>query len=334
MPTDSKQLIRLQILDKCFADQSQVYTFDKLLEVCNTSRATLRRDLKYIRDTYGENVFATDHNRQGHQLIYRYAIPGFTICQDHLDSAQLAQIKSMIIFLNRFVGEPQFEYLQSIIKQLEKKHQLDIPYTQAVVHFEGNANIDCNQYLASLYEAILNRQCKQIYYKPFTKSVRVYIAHPYLLKEYNQRWYLLCGTQESVDTPIKIRTLPLDRMVKVNDIPVPFVSSQTAFPDEEIGDYFHNIIGVTRKDNHPIQDIIIKCDPKEFMYISTKPIHPSQRLIPDKPNHIKLRVQENYELYQRLLFYGDKIEVISPQSIRDEFRKVLQGMLSKYHNKQ
>jgi predicted DNA-binding transcriptional regulator YafY len=334
MPTDNKQLLRLQILDQCFADQSQVYTFDKLLKACNTSRATLRRDLRYIRDTYGENVFAKDHNRQGHQLIYRYAIPGFTICQDHLDSAQLAQIKSMIIFLNRFMGEPQFEYLQSIIKQLERKHQLDIPPTQAIVHFDGNVNIDCNQYLAPLYEAIINQQCKQIYYKPFTKSLRIYIAHPYLLKEYNRRWYLLCGTQDSADGAVTLRTLPLDRIERLTDIVASFISPQIALPDEEISDYFRYIIGVTRKDNHPVHDIEIKCDPKEFMYISTKPIHPSQRIIPDKPNHIKLRVQENYELYQRLLFYGDKIEVIYPQSIRDEFRKVLQGMLSKYHNKQ
>ena len=333
MPTDSKQLIRLQILDKCFADQSQVYTFDKLLEVCNTSRATLRRDLKYIRDTYGENVFAKSHNRQGHQLIYRYAIPGFTICQDHLDSAQLAQIKSMIIFLNRFVGEPQFEYLQSIIKQLEKKHQLDIPPTQAIVHFDGNVNIDCNQYLAPLYEAIINQQCKQIYYKPFAKSLRIYIVHPYLLKEYNQRWYLLCGTQDSVDGPIMLRILALDRMEKLNDIDALFISSQIALPDEEISDYFRHIIGVTRKDSHPVQDVVIKCDPKEFMYISTKPIHPSQRIIPDKPNHIKLKVQENYELYQWLLFYGDKIEVVSPQSVRNKFRSVLQRMVSKYNDK-
>ena len=82
-----------------------------------------------------------------------------------------------------------------------------------------------------------------------------------------------------------------------------------------------------------IKDVVIKCDPKEFMYISTKPIHPSQRIIPDKPNHIKLKVQENYELYQWLLFYGDKIEVVSPQSVRNKFRSVLQRMVSKYNDK-
>jgi predicted DNA-binding transcriptional regulator YafY len=69
------------------------------------------------------------------------------------------------------------------------------------------------------------------------------------------------------------------------------------------------------------------------MYISTKPIHPSQRIIHDQPNHIKLKVQENYELYQWLLFYGDKIEVVSPQSVRNKFRSVLQRMVSKYNDK-
>jgi predicted DNA-binding transcriptional regulator YafY len=46
-----------------------------------------------------------------------------------------------------------------------------------------------------------------------------------------------------------------------------------------------------------------------------------------------LSVQENYELYQSLLFYGDKIEVISPVEIRNKFGQVLRSMVRKYDEK-
>lgn len=328
MSADKKQLLRFQILDKCFADTSKYYTFDDLKLACGTSRATLRRDLKCIRETYGDNIFAQD-NHQGHKLIYRYSTPGFSICQDELDSTQLAQIKSMVLLLNKFVGKPQFEYLQSIIKQLEDKYHLDIPSTNSVIHFDGNIYLKGAEYMAPLFEAIINKRCKQIIYKPFTGSVRVYIAHPYLLKEYDQRWYLLCAKQEE-DASLHLRTLALDRITAVNDIATPFVASKEAFPDEDIADYFHNIIGVTKKDNHPVQDVIIKCEPHEYNYISTRPIHPTQRPIKDKPNHIKIKVQENYELYQWLLFYGDRIEIVSPESIRQEFQNILARMMRRY----
>ena len=348
MTTDKKQFRRFQILDKCFADQSRTYTLEDLMALCKASRATLMRDLKCIRDTYGENIFTHSNQRSGHRRIYRYSTPGFSISQDELDSTQLALIKSMILLLNKFVGKPQFEYLQSIIKQLENKYHLDIPNTASVIHFDGNIYLKGAEYLVPLFEAIVNQQCKQIIYKPFSGSPRVYIVHPYLLKEYNQRWYLLCGKQSDDDTDLQhtnscgsvekwnssptlqLRTLALDRIDTINDIAIPFVPAQVAFPDEDIADYFHNIIGITRKDNHPVSDVTIKCDPHEYKYISTRPIHPSQRPIHDMPNHIKLRVRENYELYQWLLFYGDKIEIISPEHIREEFQHILQRMMRMY----
>ena len=109
MSADKKQLLRFQILDKCFADTSKYYTFDDLKSACGTSRATLRRDLKCIRETYGDNIFAQD-NHQGHKLIYRYSTPGFSICQNELNSTRLAHLKRIVLLLNKFRVKPQLEY--------------------------------------------------------------------------------------------------------------------------------------------------------------------------------------------------------------------------------
>jgi predicted DNA-binding transcriptional regulator YafY len=116
-------------------------------------------------------------------------------------------------------------------------------------------------------------------------------------------------------------------MELIEVLKLPFVEAP-----EQVDGYFDEVIGITKKEDklHDSQEIIIKCDPMEFKYILTKPIHPSQRPIKDKPNHIKIKVKENYELYQWLLFYGDKIEIVSPLAIRNEFRQILRRMTTMY----
>ena len=328
MPADKKHLQRLQLLDQCLSDPHTEYTFDDLMHKCNISRATLYRELQAIEQNFGRNVFAS--LKRGRKRIYRYKLAGFSIVPNEVTTTQLAQIKSILLMLNKFVGKPQFEYLQSIIRDLERKYHVEIPNTDAVIHFDGNIYVKGLEHLVPLFDAVINKQCVQITYQPFDGSKRVFIAHAYLLKEYNQRWYILCNTQEDFGQSLKLRTLALDRIEHISSLQLPFVPAP-----EQVNGYFDEVIGITKKEdqNHDCQEIIIRCNPKEFKYILTKPIHPSQRPIHDMPHHIKLKLRENYELYQWLLFYGDKIEIISPEHIRCEFKKILQRMMAMYKDR-
>lgn len=325
MPADKNQLHRLQILDQCFADPNAEYTFEDLMTRCNVKRATLYRELQSIVNKFGSNVFADC--KKGRKRIYKYRLAGFSIVPNEVTTTQLAQIKSVLLMLNKFVGEPQFEYLQSIIKELEHRYHVEIPNTEAVIHFDGNIYVKGIEHLVPLFEAVINKQCVQITYQPFDGRKRVYIAHAYILKEYNQRWYILSNTQEDISEPLKLRTLALDRIEKIEPLRLPFIPAP-----EQVDGYFDEVIGITKKDDdhHQVKEVVIKCDSKEFKYILTKPIHPSQREFKDNPNHIMIKVKENYELYQWLLFYGDKIEVISPEHIRNEFKQILERMMRKY----
>lgn len=325
MPADKNHLQRLQLLDQCFSDSHTEYTFEDLMYKCKISRATLFRELKSIVQDFGSDVFT--NQKRNKKRIYRYRLAGFSIVPNEVTTTQLAQIKSILLMLNKFVGKPQFEYLQSIIRELEHRYHIELPNTEAVIHFDGNIYVKGLEHLVPLFDAVINKQCVQITYQPFDGSKRVFITHPYLLKEYNQRWYVLCNTHEDMDQPLKLRTLALDRIEKIDSLKHSFV-----FAPEQVDGYFDEVIGVTKKNDekHSRQSIIIKCDPKEYKYILTKPIHPSQRAIKDKPNHIMIKVKENYELYQWLLFYGDKIEIVSPLAIRKEFRQILQRMTAKY----
>ena len=325
MPSDKNRHLRIEILDRCFSDLEREYSRSDLMSECGVSRATLHRDLRYIRGAYDKDIFDAALLKRGK---YRYSTPGFTICEDVLDDVQLGQIKSVLLLLRKFMGKPQFEYLNSVIRHLEKNYQVrmgDSKESEEVIHFDGNPYVKGMEWLVPLFEAIIKKQCKQVVYKPFDGPKRVYIVHPYILKEYNQRWYLLCHKQDDVDRAMQLRTLSLDRVEEVNDIVHPFSPAP-----EDLKEYFEDFIGITNKDDEEVQDVVIKCSPKEFNYLRTRPLHPTQRTLSVKEGLIQISVKPNYELYQWLLFYGDQIEVVKPQKVRDKLKGVIQGMLRKY----
>ena len=327
MPSDKNRHLRIEILDRCFSDLEREYSRSDLMSECGVSRATLHRDLRYIRGAYDKDVFDAALLKRGK---YRYSTPGFTICEDVLDDVQLGQIKSVLLLLRKFVGKPQFEYLNSVIRHLEKNYEVhmgDSVKSEEVIHFDGNPYVKGMEWLVPLFEAIIKKQCRQVVYQPFDGPKRVYIVHPYILKEYNQRWYLLCHKQDDVDRAMQLRTLSLDRVEQVKDIVHPFSPAP-----EDLKEYFEDFIGITNKEEDEVQDVVIKCSPKEFNYLRTRPLHPTQRTLNVKEGLIQISVKPNYELYQWLLFYGDQIEVVKPQNVRDKLKRVIQSMLGKYRS--
>jgi predicted DNA-binding transcriptional regulator YafY len=325
MPSDKNRHLRIEILDRCFSDLEREYSRSDLMSACGVSRATLHRDLRYIRGAYKKNLFDAALLKRGK---YRYSTPGFTICEDVLDDVQLGQIKSVLLLLRKFMGKPQFEYLNSVIRHLEKNYQVrmgDSMESEEVIHFDGNPYVKGMEWLVPLFEAIIKKQCKQVVYQPFDGAKRIYIVHPYILKEYNQRWYLLCHKQDDVDRAMQLRTLSLDRVEEVNDIVHPFSPAP-----EDLKEYFEDFIGITNNDDEEVQNVVIKCSQKEFNYLRTRPLHPTQRTRSVKEGLIQISVKPNYELYQWLLFYGDQIEVVEPQKVRDKLKRVIQNMLGKY----
>jgi predicted DNA-binding transcriptional regulator YafY len=317
MPSDKKRHLRIKILHRCFSDLEREYSESDLMSECGIARATFYRDLGYIRKVYGKDIFDAALLKRGK---YRYGIPGFTICEDVLDDVQLGQIKSVLLLLRKFIGKPQFEYLNSVVRHMGGSKE-----SEEVIHFDGNPYVKGMEWLVPLFEAIIKKQCKQVVYQPFDGPKRIYIVHPYILKEYNQRWYLLCHKQDDVDRAMQLRTLSLDRVEEVNDIVHPFSPAP-----EDLKEYFEDFIGITNKDDEEVQDVVIKCSPKEFNYLRTRPLHPTQRTLSVKEGLIQISVKPNYELYQWLLFYGDQIEVVKPQNVRDKLKRVIQSMLRTY----
>ena len=152
------------------------------------------------------------------------------------------------------------------------------------------------------------------------KSAHVFSA--YLLKEYRNRWYTVGHSNRAE----KIITLALDRITNIEECDNKFVSDDTFDP----ANYFKYSFGITVLGKP--EKVRLQFVKSEAPYISTQPLHHSQKPISEnrKGIVIELEVYITQELIQTILGYSEHVKVLKPKKLKDQITKILKDTLRKY----
>lgn len=114
----------------------------------------------------------------------RYADPTFSIFHKALSEDECSLLASVLSTLGSFKGQPNFEWLEDLAERLNVKEQPEIISTSK--NIQENSTM-----LAELYRAISSKAVIKLFYHTFNdENERSVELSPYLLKEYNNRWYL------------------------------------------------------------------------------------------------------------------------------------------------
>lgn len=215
-------------------------------------------------------------------------------------------------------------WLEDVISNLEFRFGVK-PDTENIVSFDHNDLLKGTEFLGELIESALNHQPLNLLYRTFAGNERFAILHPYHIKQFNNRWFLI-GLQEGSHGNY-ITNKALDRIVKFSRANVPFI------PNTEIdfNEYFKDIVGVTLPEDHPVaEEVLLKFDEARFPYVVNKPIHPSQEVEDEELRIIKLMVRPNKELEARIFSYGNQVEVLKPEWLRRQIAEKIENLLKKY----
>ena len=187
--------------------------------------------------------------------------------------------------------------------------------------------------LPVFYKAITDKQVLQFSYQRFGQDPFVLTFHPQFIKEYNGRWFVF---GEADREPFQAYNVPLDRIVgevsEVNNIE--YIPAPKGFYQE----FFNNIIGVTHEKGAKVEEVVIRTK-SEYQHglLLTKPLHHSQNEILPFGEHdnqwygeVHLTIEPNRELRGRILLYGENLEVISPQSLREQIKEILRRQMQQY----
>lgn len=327
--------IRYKTLDKCFSSRYKKYYIDDLIEECDKvlseidsnhsgiSLRQIREDIAFMRSPEGWDI-ELDDVRDGKKLIYRYKDPAFTISNQPMNTMEAEQMRSALMLLQRFSGMPQFDWIQEMIPKLEKSFGMN-QKADTVIGFDDNADLKGRNFLAELYQHIIDKNVLNITYQVFQKETQdLFIIHPYFLKQYNKRWYLFGWNEEAQ----KLFNLPLDRIVGIETNKKKYIPNKTT----DFTEYFDDIIGVTKDEKEKIQDIVLLFNPGFANYIKTKPISPFQKQkdMSDGSLEVRLKLIPNKELYSLLLSYGSEVKIIKPQQLIDRIKEEYVKALALY----
>ena len=91
----------------------------------------------------------------------------------------------------------------------------------------------------------------------------------------------------------------------------------------DIDDFFKDIVGVSLRFNEPCQHIVFKAFHPTALYIETKPIHHSQRVLERHEDYtiLSLDLIPTYEFETIMLTYADKCEILEPLDLREKIKE-------------
>ena len=77
--------------------------------------------------------------------------------------------------------------------------------------------------------------------------------------------------------------------------------------------------------------MILKFDAARFPYIVSKPIHHTQRIANDEEFAVSLFVRPNKELEAQILSFGNQVEVLKPEWLRQQIADKIADIFNKYY---
>lgn len=337
MPVNRNALIRYKTIDNCLQNRFRKWTLQDLIDACSNalyeyegidkevSRRTIQLDLHTMRsDKLGYNAPIIVVNKK----FYTYDDPEYSITNIPITEHDLNNLSEVVDILRQFKGFSHFQEMSGMIHRLEDKIHSTKSKSKSIVHLEKNDNVEGLQFIDPIYQAVLNKTVLRITYQSFkAKKPGEIILHPYLLKEYRNRWFVL-GKKSNGGS---LLTLALDRVKELKDVPNElFVESKDFNPEV----YFNDVVGVTVNEGRRPERVRIFVDKQNAPYVITKPLHHSQKVVLESSDGIivEIRVIPNFELERLILGFGNHMVVKSPLKLKEDIIKKLERSLKKYKN--
>ncbi len=257
------------------------------------SNRTLQRDIEALRIEFNIDI---SYNR----LENGYFI-------DRLDSETESAIRFLEIATE---AEIVLESFKDVKKSLTE------------ISFENTGALKGIGHLRSLLFAIRHQRVIEFDHVNFSTDERKhFVAHPYLLKEYQGRWYIYAKI-EYISNPLFFGIDRIENLIVTDSI----------FQQDNINTkLLDNVVGISLS-TEPAMDVVLKFTALQGKYVKALPLHGSQTILEDNATHLtlKLHIVPNFELTQRILMYGDLVFVMEPVELAQEIEEIHKNSAKQY----
>ena len=182
-----------------------------------------------------------------------------------------------------------------------------------------------HKYLTRTMEAMMDRKELLLEYRKYSRdeSESLHI-HPYGVKEFAKRWYVVAWCVERN----ALRTYGMDRILSLEETGATFRLPK----DFDLAAQFVFSYGPYLPEGRKPELIRLKAFGTEAAFLQDLPLHPSQTLVEQGDGYsvFRLYLIPTANLVMDLCRHGARIEVLEPASLREAVCKELKETLSLY----
>lgn len=148
-------------------------------------------------------------------------------------------------------------------------------------------------------------------------------AEPYLIKEFDERWYLFAY----VPGKGAFRTFGLDRMHNLTVTAVNFERLPERVQEAEKFNSVYGLVYMPDQQNPPVETVRLEFSTALLGHLEALPLHATQTI---DDNIVTIQVIVNRELQNKIMSYGEHVQVLAPENLRLTIRKRHEEALKSY----
>jgi len=320
-----RQNQRFIIIDE-FIRSKDYPNSERLAGKIGTDKRTVERDIKTMREELEAPIKYCRLNKGFYYTEPNYFLPALVLTEGEVFGILLAQK-----LLREFENTPYEERLRSSFMKLQK--YLPEEFELEVGRFQDSCSFDLGfvrKIEVNLFEeliwAISEKKRLKIYYYSIYRNERSWrTVDPYHMKNYKGEWYLAayCHKRNAIlpFSPIRIEKWEATGetfYVKEGFSPVDFwKKSFGIYKDEKVSEV---VVRIDEYQSRWTKEIIFESDDRVLKVENHK----------DGSMTVRFRVEGLEEIKRWIMQYGYHMEVIEPESFRNEIKEDVKRMIGRY----
>lgn len=339
MPRTKNALERIRILDRLLSENvKRRYPVKELLDLYNeglvqkgigsVTRRCLEKDLEWLK----KNGVKVCSCKDGKNTIHSYEHVDDCFFNQGMSSSEKKVLSAFLKTFGKIQGLENFGFFENFNSSFETS---DCP----AISFSMNPDIANSEWLPKLFEAIDGKKVLKIKIHKLDnpESSRECEVCPYLLKQYNNRWFLICEDLQRKGL-LQFSVEQIDEISIATNVEYKECS-------EDLEEYFEDVVGISKPKGACAERILFWASDKAKMYLSGKPIHGSQKELKDRKQLPDLRKKyrlpkdgtifelnclQNFELERELCSFFAGVVVLEPLSLRKKISEKIEQVCLLY----
>jgi len=333
MPVNKEAYIRYKIIDTCLSTNKSYPSMNDLIRKCEHELgkkftvSTIQKDIKAMKEDEALGFMAPIKFSKSNNGYY-YSDENYTIKKIQLNDNEIDSLIAAVDLLATFNGDRVSSTfglaIDKVLTSIKEKYEKTSD-KRTIIQTENPPKQRGWEHFDNFFKATKERiPVSFIHYNYKKRDFNSIVLHPYLLKEFQNRWYII-GYSENHKA---IRYFGIDRIMEPLLLNKEFVLQ----PDFNAEKHFENIYGVYAL-SKKVEKIEFEVKTMLGNYLQSQPIHESQKIEAYyKYGSLKLSLQliPSQELLNFFLMMGNQLVLKSPKWLVEEIKKQQKSSMINY----